>query len=212
MYSHKTQIGEWVETESRTVRRADFAYAADYEVLQTKPGRYPLYATFDASADAYHAAGKRPYWVMASIDAERIDGKNYSGAGGLIIGSRDMPRGAAPLPVQIYGYELWRVVERGAAVVDPQWQHYVDDSRLFLEEQDRKNAWRQAAIAAHLAGEAHDAVMPGSDPRWPVKCSSCDSERRQSLWDDHRFGWPHDYDECDHCKNEIERGVRWSLR
>lgn len=190
MFRNPTVIGEYIEVESRDVRRCPSYYAADWEVLRTKPGRYPLIATFDnLCAD--------PYYVGAKVDADRIEGKLYSGFGGLNFASTDLPPREQPLHVQVYGYELSRMVESGRAVVSPEFQKYVDSSRIFLAKCDAKNEARRVAAAAHRVGEPHDTN--------PEICNTCWAEGKQAMWDAHRTGQPHNESACDHCKAKARR-------
>ena len=98
-------IGEWVETESRELHHGISSYAADYEVLQTRPGRYPVTVSW--------LNGDAPYWVHVSIDADRIAGGHYSGFGGVNFAFRELPKEPTAYRSQAYYYQLQKQVDSG---------------------------------------------------------------------------------------------------
>ena len=98
-------IGAWVEAESRELHHGISSYAADYEVLQTRPGRYPVTVSC--------LNGDAPYWVHVSIDADRIAGGHYSGFGGVNFAFRELPKEPAPYRSQAYYYQLQKQVDSG---------------------------------------------------------------------------------------------------
>ena len=113
-------IGEWLEAESRDVNHSPSYYAADYEILRTKPGRYPVKLE---SIDA--KPWGRPYYVAIRIDADRIDGRLYSGFGGLNFASRELPQEPKPLSFRRYAYELQELVAQGVVVLNAAGLEYL---------------------------------------------------------------------------------------
>ena len=117
-------IGEWIEAESRELHHGISSYAADYEVLQTRPGRYPvsvttingLHPTLDqwvvgrVEAIGGHAT---PYWVHVGIDADRTAGGHYSGFGGVNFAFRELPKEPTVYRSQAYYYQLQKQVDSG---------------------------------------------------------------------------------------------------
>ena len=111
-------IGEWIEAESRELHHGISSYAADYEVLQTRPGRYPVTVTtinggppdIPFGDGPYYAS---PYWVHVSIDADRIAGGHYSGFGGVNFAFRELPKEPTAYRSQAYYYQLQKQVDSG---------------------------------------------------------------------------------------------------
>ena len=120
-------IGEWIEAESRELHHGISSYAADYEVLKTRPGRYPVTVTSSdgktlpggtvktiyPTADGSYSYIVTPYWVHVSIDADRIAGGHYSGFGGGNFAFRELPKEPAPYRSQTYYYQLQKQVDSG---------------------------------------------------------------------------------------------------
>lgn len=106
-------IGKWVEKESRDITQCPSYYAADYEVLRTRVGEYPVRLTFQGGYII-----PMPYWVLVGIDADRIEGKIYSGFGGVNYSSRDLPVGPKQYHIQAYQYHLTDMVKQGLIQLD----------------------------------------------------------------------------------------------
>lgn len=115
-------IGHLVEAEARDVRRCPGYYAADYEVHRTKPGKYPLRLSFSRGYTA-----PMPYWLLGAIDSEVVDGKTYSGFGGVNYSARDVPRGPSHLPVQTGFCLLKDMIRDGSVELLPGMEWLLND-------------------------------------------------------------------------------------
>lgn len=115
-----TEIGIWHERESREIRQCPSYYAADWEILQTEPGDYPV--TID---DRY---------LHVAIPARRIDGATYSGFAGVNFASRALPVEPKPYLVQAYDYSLPEFIDSGTVSLSP-------DGAAFMA--DRIASWRE---------------------------------------------------------------------
>jgi hypothetical protein len=96
------QIGWWVVRDGETVQRCPSYYAADYEVLRLKPGRYPLRLVFETGY-----LHPMPYWLTAGVDAERVEGALFNGCGGNNFGCVKLQSGeSVRYGVQVYAYSV----------------------------------------------------------------------------------------------------------
>lgn len=109
-------IGTWIEAESRDVRQCPSYYAADWEVLRTTPGRYDVILQLEGGY-----LFPMPYWLLVRIDADRVDGKVYSGFGGLNFASNELSHEPKPLTLQMYAYQLGQLIEAGKIELDPEF-------------------------------------------------------------------------------------------
>ena len=116
-------VGEWVEEESREVRRNPSTYAADWEILRTKPGRYQVRIT---SIDGKPWGS--PYFLDIRIDADRVGGKTYSGFGGVNFASKELSLEPKTLFLRPYAY---------------QFQDLVDEGRIIPNEAGRAFLWHR---------------------------------------------------------------------
>lgn len=104
----KMKIGIWRETESRRVYRTPGYYAADWEILETHPGHYDVYLLF---SNGYTVP--MPQSLHITIAAQRVDGRVYSGFGGLNHSSQALPPMFKPLIMRPYSYTLADYVRQG---------------------------------------------------------------------------------------------------
>ena len=108
-------IGEYVVREPREVTRCPSYYAADWERLRLKPGRYPVRLRFEGGYGV-----PMPYWLLARIDATRVAGATYSGFGGVNFASHELLAGeAVAFHLQSYDYELPTFVAQGTIELLP---------------------------------------------------------------------------------------------
>ncbi len=115
-------IGHYVVREPKTVSRCPSYYAADWEKLELKPGRYPLRLTFEGGYLI-----PMPYWLLARIDAVRLDGATYSGFGGVNFAENELPKGEkVQYGVQRQRYELRDLVEAGLVELLPGFEWAFD--------------------------------------------------------------------------------------
>lgn len=131
------KIGEIIE-EGRTLTRCPGYYAADYEKLELEPGRYPLYVTIEGGY-----MFPMPYWLVASIPARRIEGKTYSGFGGVNFASTDLPQEDVTYGVQAYAYSLAKMIEDGRVELSPGFELLAEDRLAF----GRTLAWGEGLLA-----------------------------------------------------------------
>lgn len=118
----RIKIGVWTEIESREIRQSASSYAADWEVLKTRPGEYDVLLTLQGGYTI-----PMPYWILVSINADRIDGRSYSGYAGLNFSSRELPKEPKPLFIQSYAYLLERMVASGTVRLDPEFEDLPKD-------------------------------------------------------------------------------------
>jgi hypothetical protein len=138
----RVQIGFWIERESRDERRCPSYYAADWEILRTKPGRYPLILDV---VGGYMCP--MPYWLLVAVDADRIDGCLYSGFGGHNFASTELAKEPKPLHVQMYDYQLTELVVSGTAEVFPEWTELLGDRMAFAQTLE----WGKGLLAPEKA-------------------------------------------------------------
>jgi len=104
-------IGYWIELESRDVHRSHTSYAADWEILRTTPGEYPVMVSNIQGAPVRN--GDRPYYLVINIDATRIAGRTYSGFAGNNFSHNALPLESKSLMLRPYFYTLDKLVEQG---------------------------------------------------------------------------------------------------
>ena len=130
-------IGEWVEPESRNVQRSPSTYAADWETLRTKPGRYPVKVI---SIDG--RPWGPPYYLYICIDADRVAGRMYSGFAGNNFASRELPLHHKPLVLQVYAYMLEELVNEGHIVPNEAGvellAYQAERTRAYQESKERE--------------------------------------------------------------------------
>ena len=134
-------IGHWVEKAPRELERCPGYYAADWEKHVTKPGRYPLVLIF---VSGYMCP--MPYWLVTAIDSEIVDGKTYSGFGGVNHSSKDATKGPSHYTVQTYDYTLPQLFEKGCVELLPgmEWALDREKGKALTWEQVREMAGRTA--------------------------------------------------------------------
>ena len=115
-------IGYLVEAKTRDERRCPGYYAADYEVHRTKPGKYPLRLLFSSGYTV-----PMPYWLLGAIDSEVVEGKTYSGFGGVNFSSRDLPSGPSKLHVQTSFNVLKDMIRDGSVELLPGMEWLLND-------------------------------------------------------------------------------------
>jgi len=101
-------IGTWNEAEARTITRCPSYYAADWETLETRPGQYPARVEFIGGFDC-----PMPYWLLTSIEADRVGGALYNGICGNNFSSQSLPCEPVAYNVQMYSYEIPALVRSG---------------------------------------------------------------------------------------------------
>lgn len=112
--SQSAVIGTWVEAEPRTITSCPSYYAADSETIRTKPGRYELRLVFVGGYTV-----PMPYWLVAGIAADRIDGRLYSGFGGVNYASTELPKEPTTYHLQTYSFHLDELVSGGRVELLP---------------------------------------------------------------------------------------------
>ena len=118
-------IGSFTEKVERVLTRCPGYYAADHETHRTTPGSYPLRLVF---VGGY--IHPMPYWLLISIDSNIIDGKTYSGFGGVNYSSRDIPSGPSRWPVQTYFFGLQDLIREGTVKLLPEFEWVLDDAAV----------------------------------------------------------------------------------
>lgn len=111
--SSKALIGYWIEKAPRELE-AHTSFAADWITHRTRPGRYPVYMTFEGGYTV-----PMPYWVLCGIDSDVTAGKTYSALGGNIFASRDVKREPSKYHVQTYTGALAEMIDNGTLEVLP---------------------------------------------------------------------------------------------
>lgn len=107
-------IGHWTEKQSRDLTRCPSYYAADTETIRTKPGKYTVTLVFEGGYTV-----PMPYWLCCGIDGDRIDGRLYSGFGGVNFASTKLPKEPTVYHVQTYAYYAKDLVEKGILTLLP---------------------------------------------------------------------------------------------
>lgn len=80
----------YITEVSRDLRRCPSYYAADYEVIRTKSGKYPVYLSLNLDPNV---------WVIpmpelsTGVECERIEGQTFNGFGGVNFSSQELPKG-----------------------------------------------------------------------------------------------------------------------
>lgn len=109
------EVGVWHERAARKIDRCPSYYAADHETLETKPGDYPVRIVFVGGYTV-----PMPQWMLIGIPSTRLDGRLYSGCGGVNYSSTELPKGEAVDYVsQWYAYSLKDCVARGDITLKP---------------------------------------------------------------------------------------------
>lgn len=106
-------IGMWIESEAREISHCPSYYAADHETLAIKPGYYPARLIFQGGYNI-----PMPYWLMVTLESERIEGRLYSGFGGNNFASTELPKGEAVRhSLQMYQYQIREYVAAGKLIL-----------------------------------------------------------------------------------------------
>lgn len=132
-------IGHWNEPEARELDNSPSYYAADWETLRTRPGRYPVFMTVEGGYNI-----PMPYWVLVAIDADRVAGKLYSGFGGVNFGSEDLPKEPTQYRIQSKACWLAKTVEGGHIELLPEWSGLAGD---YLEFARSNLKWGEGLLA-----------------------------------------------------------------
>lgn len=142
--SLSVRIGTWKEIESRDIRQCPSHYAADFEVLRTVPGEYPAFCYF---CDGYLVP--MPQRLIVGIDANRIEGKLYSGFCGVTIGSRDLPKEPKKYTLRIYNYHIPKLIEDGRLVLDPEFS-FLNKKEKQWDHPDAPKTWEDLTAIIDL--------------------------------------------------------------
>lgn len=149
-------VGTYHE-KGRRIQRCPSYYAADYEVLDLVPGDYPLRLTFEGGYMV-----PMPYWILARIDALRVEGALFSGYGGVNFGRTDLPAGeAVTYGLQTYRYLVPQMVADGDVTLAPGFEWLLAD--MPWTHADAPKTWeavsdlREAEHDAHVAEQAREA-------------------------------------------------------
>lgn len=111
-------IGTWHERAPREFTRCPSYYAADTETLRVKPGEYLARITFEGGYTI-----PMPYWLLIGIDTERVEGRLYSGCGGLNFAVTELKAGeAVRYTIQQYRYQIREAVESGWLTLKPEFE------------------------------------------------------------------------------------------
>lgn len=116
----------YINETGREITRCPGYYAADWEKLQLKPGRYEIRVTVEGGYTC-----PMPYWLVAGIDARRVEGKTYSGFGGVNYSSRDLPVEDVTYNFQTYAYHLQKLVDEGMVELLPGFELLAEDKIAF---------------------------------------------------------------------------------
>lgn len=116
-------IGKWIEQEAREFSHCPSYYAADYEVLKTRPGEYDLRLTFEGGYTI-----PMPYWLLVGIQTDRLRGALYSGFCGNNFAQTDLPQEPVLHTSQMYAYELRRLVEQGTVRLKPGFEWLLEEN------------------------------------------------------------------------------------
>lgn len=116
------QIGVFIENESRELQTCPSYYAADYEVIKTKAGEYPLYLTFECGYTV-----PMPYWLTVGIDGDRIDGALFSGFCGVNYHKTALENEPTKYRMQTYAYNLPEMVKSGRVRINPKYNYLLED-------------------------------------------------------------------------------------
>ena len=119
-------IGLWIERESREVQCSPSSYAADWEILKTRPGRYPVKLRFSTGYQI-----PMPDTLHFGIEADRIAGKTYSGMGGVNYASSDLPLVPKKLSRSPYIHSLHSIVSAGDIELFPMFADIMEYTREF---------------------------------------------------------------------------------
>jgi len=116
-------VGTWHEREARDITHCPSYYAADSETLRTVPGEYPVRLTFEGGYLV-----PMPYWLLIGINTTRVDGRLYSGFGGLNVSSTELPKGEAVRhTIQTYAYNVANLVARGDLTLAPGFEWLLEE-------------------------------------------------------------------------------------
>jgi hypothetical protein len=110
------RVGTFHELAPREIRQCPSYYAADWEVLRTTAGDYPLNL---AVVGGYTIP--MPQWAMVGIDAVRIAGQEFSGFGGVNFASKELPKIATTYSLQLRAYGLSELVSGGKVTLAPEF-------------------------------------------------------------------------------------------
>lgn len=127
-------IGKWIERESRDVTQCPSHYAADHETLRTKPAEYDARLRFEGGYTV-----PMPYWLLVTVEADRIDGRMYSGFGGRNFASEALPKEPRPLLIQMYHYHIPQLVNDGRLRLNPGFEWLLTDT--CWQHQDAPKTW-----------------------------------------------------------------------
>ena len=120
------KIGTWHETERKITGHT--SYAADYINHLSKPGDYDAVISFSGGYNI-----PIPQWLLVKLDTEITDGKYYSGFGGVNFASTDVKTGPATYTLQMYGYEVPKLVDAGKLTLDSEWEFLNDEYGKVLD-------------------------------------------------------------------------------
>lgn len=129
-------IGTWHEKAERTISRCPSYYAADTETLRTHVGDYPARISLQGGY-----AIPMPYWLLVSIEATRVEGRLYSGFGGVNFASTDLPAGeVVTYGVQAYRHSIPELVAAGTLTLAPAFE-FLNQGTAEVLEHIRASKW-----------------------------------------------------------------------
>jgi hypothetical protein len=120
------EIGTWHETQTREFSHCPSYYAADTETLRVKVGAYSVRLSFEGGYTI-----PMPYWLLIGIDTDRIDGRLYSGFGGLNFASTELPKAPVRYTIQMYAYQLAELVKDGRITLKPGFEWMVEGECMW---------------------------------------------------------------------------------
>lgn len=130
--SLKIPIGVYHEREPREIIHNHTYYAADWRKLRTIPGDYPVTLGFDSGNAHWFHEGMRGLAIPVmhelswAIDADVIDGKTYSGFGGLNFASTPVRQERTRYHVRPYLYDLHYYIDEGTVTLAPEFEWLVN--------------------------------------------------------------------------------------
>lgn len=132
------QIGVFIEKESREMTHCPSYYAADYEIIKTKAGEYPLYVIFEGGYNV-----PMPEWLISAIDGERIYGALFSGCGGVNYHKTELAKEPVKYTVQQHSYQLREMVKSGRVRLNPKYNYLLED--VPWRHKDAPKTWEDVS-------------------------------------------------------------------
>jgi hypothetical protein len=145
-------IGHYVVTEPKEFQHCPSYYAADYEILRLVPGKYEMTVMFVGGYTC-----PMPYWLLASVDATRVEGALYSGFGGVNFSKTVLPAGeSVQYGIQMNSHSLKNLIAEGRFEPLPERAEFVAALAEKGSEFARTLTWDDVEAMA----------IPSHQPAW----------------------------------------------